>query len=132
MSIDWHKILSCTHGILPGFHKNGQKLKFFIVTNVEPCGNKDGSTMFREATVDITHFVPFYLIPFEEDASDFLIFWSTHMSKIWKRKKSKSYDANQCGCPGPQEQILAESAALAICLSPKAIMEFNFFLFPHF
>ena len=37
--------------------------------------------------VDFSHCVPLYLIPFEEDASDFLIFWSTHMSKIGGRKK---------------------------------------------
>ena len=33
------------------------------------------------------HCVLLYLIPFEEDASDFLIFWSTHMSQIGERKK---------------------------------------------
>ena len=35
----------------------------------------------------LPHCVPLYLIPFEEDASDFLIFWSTHMSQIGERKK---------------------------------------------
>ena len=35
----------------------------------------------------IPHCVLLYLIPFEEDASDFLIFWSTHMSQIGERKK---------------------------------------------
>ena len=34
-----------------------------------------------------SHCVLLYLIPFEEDASDFLIFWSTHMSQIGERKK---------------------------------------------
>ena len=34
--------------------------------------------------------------------------------------------------PGPSEQILAESAALASWLSPKAIVGFNFFSFPIF
>ena len=34
-----------------------------------------------------THCVLLYLIPFEEDASEFLIFWSTHMSQIGERKK---------------------------------------------
>ena len=33
--------------------------------------------------------------------------------------------------PGPSEQILAESAALASWLSPKAIVGFKFF-FPNF
>ena len=28
-------------------------------------------------------------VPFEEDASDFLIFWSTHTSKIGERKKKE-------------------------------------------
>ena len=36
---------------------------------------------------DQPHCVLLYLIPFEEDASDFLIFWSTHMSQIGERKK---------------------------------------------
>ena len=36
-----------------------------------------------------THCVPLYIIPFEEDASDFLIFWSTHLSQIGERKRNK-------------------------------------------
>ena len=34
-----------------------------------------------------SHCVLLYLIPFEEDASDFLIFWSTHTCKLGERKK---------------------------------------------
>ena len=35
----------------------------------------------------LSHCVILYLIPFEEDASYFLIFWSTHMYQIGERKK---------------------------------------------
>ena len=35
----------------------------------------------------MAHCVLLYLIHFEEDASDFLIFWSTHMSQNGERKK---------------------------------------------
>ena len=35
----------------------------------------------------LPHCVLLYLIPFEEDASDLLIFWSTHMSQNGERKK---------------------------------------------
>ena len=34
-----------------------------------------------------THCVPLYLIHFEEDASHFLIFWSTYIFKNGERKK---------------------------------------------
>ena len=40
----------------------------------------------------LPHCVPLYLIPFEEDASEFLIFWSTYESKIGEIKKIESYD----------------------------------------
>ena len=49
-----------------------------------------------------THCAPLYLIPFEEDAFDFLIFWSTPVSKTEEIKKIESYDglwrqhASQC------------------------------------
>ena len=42
-----------------------------------------------------THCVLLYLIHFEEDASYFLIFWSTHMSQNGERKQLKSYDGHQ-------------------------------------
>ena len=42
-----------------------------------------------------SHCVLLYLMPFEEDASDVLIFWSTHLSQIGERKKLKSYDGHQ-------------------------------------
>ena len=63
-----------------------------------------------------SHCVLLYLIPFEKDASDSLIFWSTHVSIIWERKKTKFL-----GWP-------AKLDALARRLSPKAIVVLNFFL----
>ena len=84
------------------------------------------------------HCVGSYLIPFEEYASDFLIFWSTHMSQLGKEKKRnptmtiRDSLLTSAAEPGPSEQILAESAALASWLSPKAIVGFKFFFFPHF
>ena len=67
-----------------------------------------------------SHCVLLYLIPFEKDASDSLIFWSNHVSIIGERKKTKFL-----GWP-------AELDALARRLSPKAIVVLNFFCFSHF
>ena len=67
-----------------------------------------------------SHCVLLYLILFEKDASDSLIFWSTHVSIIGERKKNKFL-----GWP-------SELDALAKRLPPKAIVGLNFFCFSHF
>ena len=41
----------------------------------------------RVETSDNTHCVHLYLIPLEEEVSNFLIFWSMHMCKVGERKK---------------------------------------------
>ena len=80
-----------------------------------------------------------YLIHFEEDASHFLIFWSTYIFKNGERKKNlnptMAFGDSQLASAANSAKICSDgpgSAALVSRLSLMAIVGFQFFFFPQF
>ena len=93
---------------------------------------------FEFSLIKQFHTAPLYLIPFEEDASDFFRFWCTYISKNGDRKKinlTMAFGDSQLASAADSAKICSDwpgSTALVSRLSLMAIVGFQFFFFPQF